>query len=1217
MLAPFFRSWLPRTFARQTRRGSRAHQARKCRLALECLEERTVMDSTGIVGKGLPINAAPAALPVHYMIALQGLYPTPNTTTSGAGLDPMLGEVRLFAGTQAPSGWAFCDGQALSITEDPALFNLLGTTYGGDGYATFDLPDLRARGAVGTGQITGLPNQVGGQRSGADTFTLSLGQEPNHQARLAANGFTGSAGEDQILTVTMPTLGMNYIIAVGGAFQELGEIRLFAGNFAPGGWAFCDGQALSIAQYQPLFTVLGSTYGGDGHSTFNLPNLQGRLPRGTGPNTIPADQNAPFGFQLGANQLPVHNYPLPSGGTTGNIGGGQAFENPEPYFGLNYIIALQGAYQAVGSNSPALGQITPFAGTVAPAGWAFCDGQVLSIAQNQALFSILGTTYGGDGISTFALPDLRDRIAVEAGGSGNLMPRALGVPYGSNEITISTDNLPPESLELPNVTTTVTAMQATVAAGSVADFTITFQATASSAVAGDVTLTDALPDLGNGQTWSIKTPSGNPAATPFQIVTVDNVEELQLKVGSVFLFPGSSFSVEVVGSTAPSTSPFSAAITDTATSDSPDETVRNQSASDTVTVLSPDVAVSNVADAVSIPSGAPAGFTINLSNIGLGQANGLTFSDPLPALGGNQLWSIDPASPSAADFSITGAAGSQQLTLNGVSSLASDGTLSVHVTGTATAVGTLNNTVTASAANEAISLQNNQASASELVTAPPTTVTSINRVGSAIVNPGSGTVSWSVTFADAVGGLGAGDFTLASNGPGGTPAITSVTPIGGTPAAVWAVTASTGTGDGALQLMLTSEAGLDHTVSNLPASGDVITLDRTAPMVTIAAPSQSIARTGDAVTFTVTYTDANFGSSTLTASDVTLANSGATGDTATGVVQSITGTGNTRTITIGSLGGNGTLQISIAAGTAIDLAGNLAPAAGPSTAFTIDNLALGSASLTLPQWTVNQAGYSVTIPISNGFGPFTVVTQSGLPAGLTATVTGASVTFNGTPTVAGVFSNLQITVQDSNGVTASRTFSITINAALAVSNPTTSAWTQGKSGFTGTMTVSNGTAPYSIVGAPAGVPTGMVLQLSGNSISFTGTPTVKGAYSGSVTVQDVTGAKVVKNFTITINPAISITPSALAPYIIGHHYSETVSLSGGTGPIKLYVSLSAPLPAGLTLKYSPNGESFTISGRPRRLGVVTITVRAIDSVGAESDFTYTLTGRRGRGGRGR
>lgn len=106
-----------------------------------------------------------------------------------------------------------------------------------------------------------------------------------------------------------------------------------------------------------------------------------------------------------------------------------------------------------------LGEIRLFGGNFAPVGWAVCNGALLPISQNDALFSLLGTQYGGDGITTFALPDLRVRIAVSmgqissAGGSGNYM---LGQAAGTPNVTLLTSNIPSHTHELVAVNTAAT-----------------------------------------------------------------------------------------------------------------------------------------------------------------------------------------------------------------------------------------------------------------------------------------------------------------------------------------------------------------------------------------------------------------------------------------------------------------------------------------------------------------------------------------------------------------------------------------------------------------------------------------------------------------------------------------------------------------------------------------------------------------------------------------
>lgn len=91
---------------------------------------------------------------------------------------------------------------------------------------------------------------------------------------------------------------------------------------------------------------------------------------------------------------------------------------------------------------PFIGEITMFGGNFAPRNWAFCDGQILSIAQNTALFSLLGTTYGGDGRTTFGLPDLRGRIPIHVGTGPGLSNRRWGEKSGQESVTLTTQQLP-------------------------------------------------------------------------------------------------------------------------------------------------------------------------------------------------------------------------------------------------------------------------------------------------------------------------------------------------------------------------------------------------------------------------------------------------------------------------------------------------------------------------------------------------------------------------------------------------------------------------------------------------------------------------------------------------------------------------------------------------------------------------------------------------------
>jgi microcystin-dependent protein len=104
--------------------------------------------------------------------------------------EPFVGEVRMFAGNFAPRGWAFCDGQLLAVSQNDALFSLLGTIYGGDGRTTFGLPDLRGRIPIHAGHGPGLSERRLGSKAGAEKVTLTVNQLPSHTHRLQATQST-------------------------------------------------------------------------------------------------------------------------------------------------------------------------------------------------------------------------------------------------------------------------------------------------------------------------------------------------------------------------------------------------------------------------------------------------------------------------------------------------------------------------------------------------------------------------------------------------------------------------------------------------------------------------------------------------------------------------------------------------------------------------------------------------------------------------------------------------------------------------------------------------------------------------------------------------------------------------------------------------------------------------------------------------------------------
>ena len=107
-------------------------------------------------------------------------------------MDPFIGEIMMFAGNFAPQGWAICNGQLLPISQNQALFAILGTTFGGDGVSNFALPDLRGRVPVGQGQGLSLSNYTLGEKTGAENVTLLPGQMPQHNHTVGVSNQPGA-----------------------------------------------------------------------------------------------------------------------------------------------------------------------------------------------------------------------------------------------------------------------------------------------------------------------------------------------------------------------------------------------------------------------------------------------------------------------------------------------------------------------------------------------------------------------------------------------------------------------------------------------------------------------------------------------------------------------------------------------------------------------------------------------------------------------------------------------------------------------------------------------------------------------------------------------------------------------------------------------------------------------------------------------------------------
>ena len=172
------------------------------------------------------------------------------STVSTRAQEPFIAEIKMFAGNFAPRGWAFCEGQLLSISQNTALFSLIGTIYGGDGRTTFALPDLRGRVPVGVGNGPGLTPIKQGQKTGTETVTITQMNLPyesnsvtgisemevatqkngtNQNVLVPANTSgskefnnikTTSSGGGQPINNVQPSIGIRYIIALQGIFPS-------------------------------------------------------------------------------------------------------------------------------------------------------------------------------------------------------------------------------------------------------------------------------------------------------------------------------------------------------------------------------------------------------------------------------------------------------------------------------------------------------------------------------------------------------------------------------------------------------------------------------------------------------------------------------------------------------------------------------------------------------------------------------------------------------------------------------------------------------------------------------------------------------------------------------------------------------------------------------------------------------------------------------------
>ena len=412
------------------------------------------------------------------------------------------------------------------------------------------------------------------------------------------------------------------------------------------------------------------------------------------------------------------------------------------------------------------------------------------------------------------------------------------------------------------------------------------------------------------------------------------------------------------------------------------------------------------------------------------------------------------------------------------------------------------------------------------VIAPPVaSVQSINRLFASPTNLTS--VQWTVSFSTAVTGVTAANFQLAATGLTGSPAITAISGSGSN----WTVTASTGSGVGTLQLNLTDVASISPSVTNsLPYDGQTYAIDLAPPTITIGSPSPSITSSG-AVSYTVTYADTNFNASTLDSGNITVNSTG----TANLTSVSVSGSGTTRTVTLSGVTGDGTLGISIAAGTASDTAGNLAPAAGPSASATVDN--------TPPTVTIGEP-----TPAGTTNGPTSVVTYS---------VTYSDANFNSSTLAAG---NITLT---NSGVTANvavtennaTNYTVTLSGLAGVGSQAIQIAVGTSSDLAGNVAPAAGPSDAFVV-SNAIAPAGPSIIIS----SPTPFVTVNGPVSFTVTYTDsrLSQANLVAGdiSLIAIGSATASVGSVVggAGNATSTNYSVTLNTIGGSGSLSISIA---------------------------------------------------------------
>jgi streptogramin lyase len=263
----------------------------------------------------------------------------------------------------------------------------------------------------------------------------------------------------------------------------------------------------------------------------------------------------------------------------------------------------------------------------------------------------------------------------------------------------------------------------------------------------------------------------------------------------------------------------------------------------------------------------------------------------------------------------------------------------------------------------------------------------------------------------------------------------------------------------------------------------------------------------------------------------------------------------------------------------------------------------------IPQGTAG-IDYKHSFMVSGGVRPLSTLSVTnftdngtGLTAGAVTARAGA-ITINGLPSAAGT-ATFTVNVTDATGAGLTRTFTITINPTPTIGPLTVTQWTAGRSGFAGTLTITGGAQPFTIIGF-SGLPTGLAPRIIGATVAFTGAPSVAQTFGkGSITVKDASGEKVTQTFSIKINPALAIGTLTKSQWTAGSPgFTGSMSVGGGTGAI--IITHASGLPTGLNAIVNGGAISFTgVPGAAGTFANVSITIQ--DSVGANLTKTISIT----------